>query len=182
MRKSRDDVERRFGDHGVMMTTETATTIGAALLIATGIAGLIVPVLPGLLCVLAGVLAWAFGHPGSAPWFVFAGACVVAAVGYTVQYLLPGHQLARAGIPRRSSLVGLACAVVGFFVVPVVGLFLGFVLGVLAAETARLHDRQQAWVATRVAVRAAVTSVGIELAAAVIIAVGWATAAFVIAR
>ena len=66
--------------------------------------------------------------------------------------------------------------VVGFFVVPVIGLLLGFVIGVFLAESARLRDRAQAWTATRVAIRAALTSVGIELAAAVTIAVGWAPA------
>lgn len=39
-------------DDGRMDTT----TLVAALLMATGIAGLIVPVLPGLLCVVLGVL------------------------------------------------------------------------------------------------------------------------------
>ena len=38
-------------------------------------------------------------------------------------------------------MIGGACGVVGFFVVPVVGLFLGFVLGVYVAERRRLGRR-----------------------------------------
>ncbi|HCQ18122.1 MAG TPA: DUF456 domain-containing protein [Dermacoccus sp.] len=165
-----------------MVSTETLTTLGAALLVAVGIAGLIVPVLPGLACVVLGVLVWAIGQSSTAAWVVFAVACVLAVAGYVVQVLVPGRQLSRGGVARRSNIVGLVCAVVGVFVVPVIGLLLGFVIGVFLAESARLRDRTQAWAATRVAIRAALTSVGIELAAAVTIAVGWAIAAFVLAR
>lgn len=166
----------------MVVSTETLTTLGAALLVAVGIAGLIVPVLPGLACVVLGVLVWAIGQSSTAAWVVFAVACVLAVAGYVVQVLVPGRQLSRGGVARRSNIVGLVCAVVGFFVVPVIGLLLGFVIGVFLAESARLRDRAQAWAATRVAIRAALTSVGIELAAAVTIAVGWAIAAFALAR
>ena len=166
----------------MVVSTETLTTLGAALLVAVGIAGLIVPVLPGLACVVLGVLVWAIGQSSTAAWVVFAVACVLAVAGYVVQVLVPGRQLSRGGVARRSNIVGLVCAVVGVFVVPVIGLLLGFVIGVFLAESARLRDRAQAWAATRVAIRAALTSVGIELAAAVTIAVGWAIAAFALAR
>ena len=166
----------------MVVSTETLTTLGAALLVAVGIAGLIVPVLPGLACVVLGVLVWAIGQSSTAAWVVFAVACVLAVAGYVVQVLVPGRQLSRGGVARRSNIVGLVCAVVGFFAVPVIGLLLGFVIGVFLAESARLRDRTQAWAATRVAIRAALTSVGIELAAAVTIAVGWAIAAFALAR
>ena len=166
----------------MVVSTETLTTLAAALLVAVGIAGLIVPVLPGLACVVLGVLVWAIGQSSTAAWVVFAVACILAVAGYVVQVLVPGRQLSRGGVARRSNIVGLVCAVVGFFVVPVIGLLLGFVIGVFLAESARLRDRTQAWAATRVAIRAALTSVGIELAAAVTIAVGWAIAAFALAR
>jgi hypothetical protein len=39
--------------------------------------------------------------------------------------------------------------IVGFFVVPVVGLFIGFVLGVWLAEMLRLGDSGTAWRSTR---------------------------------
>lgn len=167
----------RFGASAIMVSMENLTTAAAALLIATGIAGLLVPVLPGLFCVLVGVLVWAIGHSGPGAWTFFGAACVLAAIGYVVQYLVPGRQLSRAGVPKRSSLVGLGVGVVGFFVVPVVGLFLGFVLGVLLAERVRLGDNASAWAATKVATRAALTSVGIELAAAVVIGGAWIVAA-----
>ena len=164
-------------DLALPMSPEVATTIGAVLLMAVGIGGLVVPVLPGLACVLLGVLVWAVGHSGPAAWTVFAVACIIAAGGYVVQYLLPGRHLSRAGVPKRSSIIGAVCGVVGFFVVPVVGLFAGFVIGVVSAEYARLRRVDAAWASTKAALRATLMSVGIELLAAVVITVGWACAA-----
>lgn len=161
---------------------ELTTTIVAATLMAVGIAGLVIPALPGLLCVLGGVLVWALGHSGPTAWTVFAVASVVAAIGYVVQYLVPGRHLTRAGVPKRSSLVGIVCGVVGFFVVPVVGLLVGFVVGVLLAELLRQRSFAPAWASTRVAVKAAVMSVWIELLAALVIAIGWACVAIPMER
>ena len=67
--------------------------------------------------------------------------------------------------------------VIGFFVIPVIGMLVGFVLGVFVAEMARQRRTDEAWRSTKVAVKAALMSVGIELLAALIIAVGWACVA-----
>lgn len=104
-------------------------------------------------------------------------ACVIAAVGFVVQYRVPGRRLSAAGIPGRSSLAGVVLGIVGFFVVPFIGLPLGFVLGVFLAELARRRQWDVAWRATVVAVKAAVLSVWIELMTAVVITLGWACVA-----
>ena len=56
------------------------------------------------------------------------------------------------GVPSSSLVVGGVLGVVGFFVVPVIGLPLGFVLGIYLAELQRV-GRAQAWPATRHASR-----------------------------
>jgi uncharacterized protein len=62
--------------------------------------------------------------------------------------------------------------VVGFFVVPVIGLFIGFVVGVFAAEWRRLgHAR--AWPSTKHALKAAGLSILIELCFGVLAAWAW---------
>ncbi|WP_265444050.1 DUF456 domain-containing protein [Flexivirga meconopsidis] len=148
-------------------------TVVAGAMIVVGILGLIVPVLPGLLLCLAGVLLWAW-HVGSATsWTVF-GVCVaVAAVGWVVQYTVPNRRLKEAGVPGLAKLAGLVGAVVGFFVIPYVGLFVGFVVGVYLAEQVRLRNPGRAWAATKAAVKAVLTSIGIELAAAVLVSWIW---------
>jgi uncharacterized protein len=63
-------------------------------------------------------------------------------------------------------------------VVPVVGLFLGFVLGVYAAEHRRVGPRL-AWPSTRAALRAAGLSILIELLAGLLAAGVWVTGVLV---
>lgn len=150
----------------------TPEAVIAGLLIATGIVGLVVPILPGLALCLIGVLLWAWSTGGSAWWF-FAAAAVVAVIGWVVQYTVPGKRMAAAGVPGQVLLLGGICGIVGFFVIPVVGLFVGFVLGVLLAELARTRTFADAWVSTKHALKAVLTSVAIELTAAVIVAFIW---------
>jgi len=61
---------------------------------------------------------------------------------------------------------------VGFFVIPVVGLLVGFVLGVYLSELQRV-GRRGAWPATKAAVKAVGLSMLIELTAAMAAAAVW---------
>jgi len=150
-----------------------AVTVVAGAMIALGILGLLVPVLPGLLLCLAGVLLWASEVGTGTSWTIF-GCCVaVAAIGWVVQFLVPSRRLKAAGVPSSAKLTGLVGAIVGFFVIPYVGMFIGFPAGVFLAEQARLRDSRRAWAATRAGVRAVLTSIGIELAAAVLVSWIW---------
>lgn len=144
------------------------------LLIAAGILGLIVPVLPGLAICLFGVLLWSGVGGTQGHWIVFGICVVIALIGWVLQWTRPNKHLKSFGVPGRSRLAGVALGAVGFFVIPVVGLFIGFVAGVYLAEHARLRNPAAAWTSTRAAVRAALLSVGIELAAAVAVAATWA--------
>jgi uncharacterized protein len=153
----------------------------AIVAIVVGLVGIIVPLLPGLVLCWAGVLVWAlFGGAGWGRWVVLAVATGFVVAGTVIKYLLPGRNLKRAGVPNRSLFVGGVLGVIGFFVVPVVGLVLGFVLGVWLAEEVRLHDGRAAWGSTKQALKATGLSMLIELAAglgiAVTFAVGAATA------
>jgi uncharacterized protein YqgC (DUF456 family) len=95
------------------------------------------------------------------------------AVGSVVKYLLPGRRLRDSGVPGRTIAVGVVLGVVGFFVIPVVGLFLGFVLGVYLAELARLGGHERAWPSTRHALTAVGWSIVIELATGLLAAAVW---------
>lgn len=151
---------------------EPVTVLAGAMIVA-GILGLIVPVLPGLLLAEAGVLVWAWHDASTTSWTVFGVTVVIALTGWYLQYHLPNRSLRAAGIPGMSRVAGIVLAIVGFFVVPYVGLFLGFVLGVYLAEQVRLRNPAAAWTSTKIAVRAVLASVGIELAAAVVVSLVW---------
>lgn len=142
-------------------------------MIIVGILGLIVPVLPGLLLAESGVLVWAWHQGSSTAWVIFGITVVIALIGWFLQYKLPNRSMRAAGIPGWSRLAGIALAVLGFFIVPYVGLFLGFVVGVYLAEQVRLRNPAAAWTSTKIAVKAMLSSIGIELAAAVIVSLVW---------
>ena len=143
------------------------------LAIATGIVGIVIPVLPGALLAWAAIVVWAFAVGSATGWAVLAVATLVIGGAQVVKVLVPGRRLRDAGVPRRSIAAGLVLAIVGFFVIPVVGLFLGFVLGVYLSELSRLGDRSRAWPATRKALGAVGWSILIELATGLLAAAVW---------
>jgi hypothetical protein len=155
------------------VTPVTLTEVAVGLVIAVGLVGIVVPVLPGTILVLAAVLVWATEVGGRDAWVVFAVATTLLVAGSVVKYTLPGRRLRTAGVPSATLWTGAALGFVGFFVVPVVGLFLGFVLGVYVAERHRVGG-DQAWPATVHALKAVGLSILIELGAALLAAAVWA--------
>lgn len=152
------------------------TDVVAGLVVLVGLAGIVVPVLPGSALILLGVLGWSVADGSAAAWLVLAVAVTFLAVGAVGKYVLPGRRLQAGGVPRRTLVVGGAAGVVGFFVVPVVGLFLGFLLGVYLMEARRVGG-SRAWPSTRAAVAAVGLSLLIELTAGLLAAATWVTGA-----
>lgn len=140
------------------------------LLVIVGLVGIVVPILPGLLLVLAGVLLWAVLEGGAVPWSIFGISLVVAVIGWVLQYTLPGKRMRERGVSSSTLAIAVVAGIVGFFVVPVVGAIIGFVLGIFVVELARSRDRTLAWERTRHALVAVLHSIGIELAAGLVIA------------
>jgi uncharacterized protein len=155
--------------------TGSTITILCAIAMVVGVLGVIIPMVPGLVLCWAAVAVWAiFGDVDSAGrWVVLAVATMVAALGIVVKYAWPGRNLKRSGVPNLSLLAGGALGLVGFFVIPVVGLVIGFVLGVFLAERMRLGDFGKAWPSTKHALKAAGLAMLIELATALAIAAIW---------
>jgi uncharacterized protein YqgC (DUF456 family) len=148
----------------------------AGLAIAVGIVGIVVPLLPGSLLVGGAIVAWAAYVGGATAWSLAGAAVAVLLVGAVVKYAVPGRNLRTQGVPGRTLAAGALFGIVGFFVVPVVGLVLGFVLGVYLSEVQRLGSRA-AWPATKHALRAVGLALLIEALAAVLAAGLWLTGA-----
>ena len=151
-------------------------TLVAGIMILAGIVGVVVPVLPALPLVWGGVVIWALGRHDAAGWATLVVATVIAVAGLIVKYLLPGRRLRASGVPTSSLLAGGILGVVGFFVVPVIGAVLGFVLGVYLAERVRLGGSGRAWPSTRSALAAVGWSMAIELLAGLLVAGTWVAA------
>lgn len=144
------------------------------LLYLVGVVGIVLPVLPGLVVCTLTVVIWAFDTGGTTAWVTAGVAVVLYLCGLAGQLLLPGRRMRRDGIGTGTLLLGLLAGFVGFFVVPVVGLPLFFVLAIYGLQLSRYRDASRAWAATRSAIRGVIHSMGIELSTAALIGVTWA--------
>lgn len=123
------------------MNAEVIVTILCGLAIAVGVAGTIIPVLPGSILIGVSLLAWAiWGGAGTLGWVVFGIGLVFVIAGMAASAVLTGRKMKQHGIPNRSVLVGVLVGVVGMFVIPVVGLFVGFAVGLLVSEVLRTRN------------------------------------------
>jgi uncharacterized protein YqgC (DUF456 family) len=155
-----------------MVAAVSLLEVLVAVAILGGLVGVLAPILPGLLLVLVAILVWAVDEGSPTAWTVFAVATAILVVGSIVKYAVPGRRLKTSGIPSSTTWFGVALGIVGFFVIPVVGLFIGFVLGVYLAEHRRVGSAA-AWPSTKEALRAVGVSILIELAAGMLAALTW---------
>lgn len=146
----------------------------AAVVMAVGALGTIVPVLPGLALIWAAGLVYGlavgFGTAGAIAFVVMTA---LAVAGTVAGYVVPQRRAAVAGAARSSVWLGIAAAVVGFFVVPVVGLALGGVLGIYVGEHVRTRDRARAWRATRATIAGFGLAALAQLGAALAMIAAW---------
>lgn len=148
-------------------------TLLVAVVIAVGLVGILVPLLPGSILVLAAIGVWAYVEATTVGWVTFGVAALILAAALLVKYLWPMKRMRGADVGTGSLLAGGALGIVGFFVVPVVGLVLGFVCGVYLAELAKRHDQRRAWASTVHAIKGVALSVGVELGGALLATMVW---------
>ncbi len=148
--------------------------VGVAIFV--GVVGIVVPVLPGALLSWAAILVWALEEQSSTGWIVLAVATVLIGTSQVIKYVVPERRMRRTGIPQHSTLIGVLFAIAGFFLIPVVGMFLGFPLGVFISERFRLHANGPAWASTKHALKATGLSMLIELAGTLLAAGVWLAA------
>ena len=139
-----------------------------------GVVGVLVPFLPGLVLVWAAGIAWVW-FDGHGPAHLVVGVVLsgLLAVGIVAKYLLPARSASGAGAPRTTLVAGAAGAVVGFFVIPVVGLPVGGLAGVYLAELARLQDPRLAWRSMAAVLRGIGIGMLVELTAALLMVGVW---------
>jgi uncharacterized protein YqgC (DUF456 family) len=148
----------------------------SVVLVVVGVCGIVVPVLPGSVTILAGLLVWAIWGGSPFGWLVFGIGAVFIAVGSSAQYLITGRRLKERQIPNRSVVIGLVAGVIGMFVIPFLGLPIGFTAGLLASEYARVRALREAastsWAALKSVGLGMLIELGCGLAAAATLLVG----------
>ncbi|MET0901044.1 MAG: DUF456 domain-containing protein [Mycobacterium sp.] len=151
----------------------TAGVVLVALAIAVGLAGIVIPVLPGGLLVFGAIAVWAWIEGSTASWVTLGIVTVLFVVAEVIKYTWPVKRMRQADVRTLSLVAGGVLGIIGFFVIPVLGLLLGFVLGIFLAELAVRKDTTRAWVSTVHALKGVALSVGVELTGALASTVVW---------
>lgn len=144
------------------MNHELAALV-AALLAVLGVVGIIIPVLPGSLAVVVALLVWAVWGGSSWGWVVFAVGTVLVLAGAAASYLLAARNLQAANVPQWPLRVALVVGVVASFVLPALGLVIGFVVTLLLCEWWRVKQFGAALRTSWTAIRSIGTGMVIEL-------------------
>ena len=151
------------------------------LVMLAGFAGIVIPMLPGLALMVLAALWWTIADGGgSGRWLVFVLILLIAIGGTVLKYMVPAKTTAQAGGTTTTLVLGFALASVLFFVIPVVGAPIGFVLGIYGGEWWRLRDdpavpsaTKAAWPSTKAALKGVALGALIEGVAAVMILGTW---------
>ncbi len=157
----------------------TGGIIAVALAIAVGIIGIVVPLLPGTLLVFAAIAVWAVVENNVTGWLTLGVVTALLGVSTLIKYTWPVKRMRAADVRTLSLASGAVLGIIGFFVIPVIGLVIGFVLGVYIAELSTRGDRRQAWTSTKHAVKGVALSMGVELAGALLATVAWVFGVYV---
>ncbi|UVI35439.1 DUF456 domain-containing protein [Brevibacterium spongiae] len=153
------------------MNVDIITSVLVGLAILVGCLGIIVPVLPGSILIGIAVLVWAIIIGGPTAWIIFGIVAVFVVGGMSASLVLTGRKLKTLQVPNTSVLLAGVLAIVGFFVIPVLGLPIGFVGGLLLAEYARLKDLKTAWTSSWESIKAIGLGAGIEFGLALLAAI-----------
>jgi uncharacterized protein YqgC (DUF456 family) len=121
--------------------------IGLAM--AVGLVGVIVPVLPGLLLIAAAAVVWAIAEGTATAWSVVVAMIAVLALGTYLKYRVPGRALKQQQVSRRTWVLVAVGGVVGFIVMPVIGVVFGVVAGCYIGEWLRHGAHGPAWASTK---------------------------------
>jgi uncharacterized protein len=153
------------------MSTGGIVLVGVA--IAVGLVGIVVPLLPGTLLVLAAIAVWAVIENDVTAWITLGVVTALLASTTLIKYMWPARRMRVAEVGTWSLVAGGLLGIIGFFVIPVLGLVIGFVLGIYLAELSRRRDQRVAWRSTVHALKGVALSVGVELAGGLLATVVW---------
>ncbi len=132
------------------------------------------PVLPGGgFLVFAAIAVWAVVEHTTVSWVTLGVAAVFFVTAEVIKYAWPVRRMRAAEVGMWSLVAGGVLGLIGFFVIPVIGLVIGFVAGVYLAELAARRDYRRAWASTVHALKGVALSVGVELTGALLATITW---------
>lgn len=161
------------------LTVQIIVTVVVGIAYVVGLTGIVVPVLPGTITIVIAALVWAIVIGGWTGWVTFAIALVLGAIGMTTSYVLTGRRLQAAEVPMWPIYVAIASGIVGIFVIPFLGLPIGFLLGLYVSEAVRQKDWRRGFTSAWVAMKALGLGILIEFSLAMLSTITFAVAVVV---
>lgn len=143
--------------------TPAIAALFAVLLALVGVCGIIVPILPGSITILVGLTVWAIWGDSSNGIGVAVVGGIAVLIGMAASTVLTKRNLDRKQIPSWPVIVGLISGVIGSFVLPGLGLPIGFVAGLLVSELFRVKDVKEALSTSWTAVKSVGLGMLVEL-------------------
>lgn len=123
----------------------------STVLLILGILGTFLPVLPGLLLSLCGLLIYKFGTDAALPMAYVWIFSVLTLLSIILNYVIPARTTRKYGGTRWGSIGSVVGTFAGMFFIPLpFGFLIGMFLGVFVGEL--LHDatdRKKAWQSTK---------------------------------
>jgi hypothetical protein len=156
------------------VTADTPLVVLVAVVMVIGVAGTVLPILPGLWVIWAAAAAYGvvagFGTGG---WIALGVITALAVAGTASAVYLPQRTASSVGVPWWGQVIALCFAVAGFFVVPVIGAPLGFVVGILITTIARERHIAGALAATWATLKAMLLASGVQFAIGLMMMAVW---------
>jgi uncharacterized protein len=126
------------------MDLDILATVIAGILLVVAAVGVVYPVVPGSPIAIVTLLVWAWVVGGWAAWVAAVVGALLCAAGWSASAVLTGRKLKELEVPKWSILVAALAGLVGMFLIPVVGIFVGFAVGLLVSEAIRHRDAGRA--------------------------------------
>jgi uncharacterized protein YqgC (DUF456 family) len=162
------------------VSSDTLLVVLVAMIMVIGVAGTVLPILPGLWLIWAAALGYGvFAGFGIFGWIAMTVITALAAAGTAASFYLPQRSAALVGVPWWGQVIALVCAVAGFFLLPVIGAPVGFVVGILAVTLLRERHFQGALAATWATLRSMLLASGLQFAAGLTMVALWVIWAWV---
>ena len=115
--------------------SDVLVTIIVLVMMLVGLAGTLFPVLPGIVLMWVAAIAYGLSFGFDALGIgITAVISVLTVVALVLGVVLPKQAAAGAGASNKAQLAAGVGAIIGFFVIPVVGLVIGAVVGIAIAE------------------------------------------------
>ena len=110
-----------------------------------GLLGLVIPIFPGLVIIWIGALAYGlitgFEFPA---WLIFSIQTVIMIVGSLLDNFVMGKQAHKQGASWLSIVLAILFGIVGTFIIPIIGGFIGAILAMFVAEWIRRKNWRDA--------------------------------------